>query len=385
MDRAAADATGADRRALLATSLQEAGAQRGHVGDQGTSYGPFQFHRGGALGTHTPAWANSYAAVLDRAQNFKRYGVHGGPGAAAVQRPADRAGYAQHVNALLKEADRILRQYGHAPAKPSTRTTPAAVPDIPGVTPVDDNPDHGPLMVEALRNLHTLSGLSTPGISGNPRRDALNQLAQFSGMPAPTCRSSRRRRRARSLGANRPEEAKTTRATTATLMDVGRVVPFKPKIIGTPHSGTHTLGNWESDNAVDIAMPVGTAIRAPADGVIGSQIGSSVRRARVSRARRRAPQDEGRRALPGTPLAPGGQGRAARQGWADHRLLGCRQRRRPPAPRCACRSLPLRVTVLLVIAGLGLLALGLIVSGYPVPAIAVLIYALFLLVLHNPF
>jgi murein DD-endopeptidase MepM/ murein hydrolase activator NlpD len=47
-----------------------------------------------------------------------------------------------------------------------------------------------------------------------------------------------------------------------------------PKIIGTPYHGTHTLGTWESDNAVDIAMPAGTPIRAPYDGVIGSQIGS---------------------------------------------------------------------------------------------------------------
>jgi hypothetical protein len=35
------------------------------------------------------------------------------------------------------------------------------------------------------------------------------------------------------------------------------------KIIGTPYTGTHTLGNWQSDNAVDIAVPVGT--RGPVD------------------------------------------------------------------------------------------------------------------------
>lgn len=40
------------------------------------------------------------------------------------------------------------------------------------------------------------------------------------------------------------------------------------KIIGTPYSGTHNLGNWQSDNAVDIAVPVGTGVRAIEDGVV---------------------------------------------------------------------------------------------------------------------
>lgn len=40
--------------------------------------------------------------------------------------------------------------------------------------------------------------------------------------------------------------------------------------------------------------------------------------------------------------------------------------------------------MLLAVVGLALLATGLIVAGYPVPAIAVLIYALFLLALHYP-
>lgn len=54
----------------------------------------------------------------------------------------------------------------------------------------------------------------------------------------------------------------------------GDVAPASGKIIGTPNQGTHNLGNWESDNAIDVALPVGTPVVAMADGVIGPQFGS---------------------------------------------------------------------------------------------------------------
>lgn len=48
---------------------------------------------------------------------------------------------------------------------------------------------------------------------------------------------------------------------------------IKGDIIGTPGVGTHILGNWESDEAYDIAVPTGTPVIAVDDGTIGSQIG----------------------------------------------------------------------------------------------------------------
>ena len=49
--------------------------------------------------------------------------------------------------------------------------------------------------------------------------------------------------------------------------------PFYPltrsaPVIGTPHSGTHTLGNWQSDNAVDIGVPIGTPAIAVENGKV---------------------------------------------------------------------------------------------------------------------
>lgn len=47
------------------------------------------------------------------------------------------------------------------------------------------------------------------------------------------------------------------------------------KVIGVPYQGTHTqFGNWESDNAVDIAAAKGTPVYAVEDGTIGSRIGA---------------------------------------------------------------------------------------------------------------
>ena len=49
---------------------------------------------------------------------------------------------------------------------------------------------------------------------------------------------------------------------------------FLSRIIGRPYQGTHTLyGNWQSDNAVDIALPAGSPVFAAEAGTIGSRIG----------------------------------------------------------------------------------------------------------------
>lgn len=39
-------------------------------------------------------------------------------------------------------------------------------------------------------------------------------------------------------------------------------------VIGVPFQGTHTLGDWQSDRAIDISVPVGTPMVAAEDGVV---------------------------------------------------------------------------------------------------------------------
>lgn len=55
---------------------------------------------------------------------------------------------------------------------------------------------------------------------------------------------------------------------------VGPPLIVRGSVIGTPHAGTHTLGNWQSDNALDVRVPNGTPVLAVSDGVIAKRAGS---------------------------------------------------------------------------------------------------------------
>jgi hypothetical protein len=100
--------------AFVATAIQEGGSY-GSVGDQGTSFGPFQFHQGGALGSHSIAWAQSINEVIAEAARWN--GIMSGAGAAALQRPADQAGYARSVDAIIAsgQAAGIIAKYANDP------------------------------------------------------------------------------------------------------------------------------------------------------------------------------------------------------------------------------------------------------------------------------
>ena len=56
----------------------------------------------------------------------------------------------------------------------------------------------------------------------------------------------------------------------------GYPVAKRGNIIGRPGAGTHSMGNWESDNAIDIATKDGTPILATQDGTISKTFASSM-------------------------------------------------------------------------------------------------------------
>lgn len=91
----------------LAIAQQESGLNPHSVGDNGTSFGLFQLHQGGELGSHSAQWAFDPYNNARQALSVVAH-VHAqhpdwdwGTVAAAAQRPADQTGYAQSVNAIL--------------------------------------------------------------------------------------------------------------------------------------------------------------------------------------------------------------------------------------------------------------------------------------------
>ncbi len=101
-----ANAFGIDPNLALATALAESNLNPNAVGDGGTSFGLFQLHQGGELGSMTSTQAfnpvtNTTTALAEfRAVIAANPNGFATPGdlAAAAQRPADRTGYATEVN-----------------------------------------------------------------------------------------------------------------------------------------------------------------------------------------------------------------------------------------------------------------------------------------------
>jgi hypothetical protein len=92
---------------MVATSMVESNLDPGAVGDNGTSFGLFQHHIGGAGGPNRESairFHDPKTSINERARAFK--GGSGGAWAASIQRPADPAGYAQKVDQWIQRLKR---------------------------------------------------------------------------------------------------------------------------------------------------------------------------------------------------------------------------------------------------------------------------------------
>ena len=165
---------GIDPLAAIAVAQVESQLNPRAVGDNGTSFGPFQLHQGGAL----PAgrgldWAASPEGISYALQRMAEAGARGLTGQAAI-------------NDIFRNFER--------PADPTAEIK-AAVSN------------YGPRTEQTL------------GVA--------NQALPFDPLAG-----------------------------------------FKYSLLGKPGQGTHTVGNWQSDNAWDYGAPAGTPVYAVAPGTI---------------------------------------------------------------------------------------------------------------------
>jgi murein DD-endopeptidase MepM/ murein hydrolase activator NlpD len=126
--------------------------------------------------------------------------------------------------------------------------------------------------------------IDVDGEYGPETRKAARRVAYALGVPAsdydrgitPALRSKLRRPSRRSAAelerakGRRPWLRKLRRAHASAGVSSNGNYPLgvHGPIIGTPFHGTHTRGNWQSDNALDIRIPNGTPVFALDDGVI---------------------------------------------------------------------------------------------------------------------
>jgi murein DD-endopeptidase MepM/ murein hydrolase activator NlpD len=246
----AAKRAGADPVVFLASGLVESGLRHDAVGDGGTSFGAFQWHRGGALGSNQPSWTRTPDAFFERARAFASLNARNGVGAAAAQRPADRAGYARKVDAAMAQAKRLMQglglsgvvqgnELGVGGAGTSASATPPVAADSTSgmLSQYEDSPFAS--LVSSNAKLAGLPGLKLPSV----RREA-----PFGGA---------------ATEAAAPERLAGPQQSTA------------PPYAGGPKDhGARAYGNWQSDNAYDLLAPVGTPIYAVDSGTIGDRFGS---------------------------------------------------------------------------------------------------------------
>ncbi|WP_211897689.1 transglycosylase SLT domain-containing protein [Saccharopolyspora erythraea] len=128
---------GVDPILALATAYQESKLNPRAVGDNGTSFGLYQLHRGGQLGNHTPEWAfnpaNNANQALSVMADVARDHPTWSPGqiAAASQRPANKAAYATNVNNWYRQIKSGQLKLNGGPQAPP----PTGQPPPPGATP----------------------------------------------------------------------------------------------------------------------------------------------------------------------------------------------------------------------------------------------------------
>jgi murein DD-endopeptidase MepM/ murein hydrolase activator NlpD len=139
---------------------------------------------------------------------------------------------------------------------------------------VDEDGHYGPQTRHAARQVALGLGFEaadyergiTPemrAVIRKPSRRTPAQLERAKGQRAYLAKLRKRHAAGQPAAAGRPAGGGVSGSSPA-----GYPLSRRGSLIGTPHAGTHTLGNWQSDNAVDLGVRNGTKMIALDDGVV---------------------------------------------------------------------------------------------------------------------
>lgn len=239
-----------DPYAVQSVALGEGGLYFGNVGDNGTSFGPFQLHVGGALPKgKDAAWANSPAGIRYALDQMVKVGAAGLKGNRAIET--------------------IIRKF-ERPANPSASIA-NAIKRYPGLTKDTFSP-------QSYTSSPAPVDYSSPVQAGNPILASIfAQNAMFAGTAndPTTVAIYQRLMQQTSFNTNNSSGPGVKVQPTASYVgDLAFPVGGKWKNLGGPDAhGSRPLGNWQSDNAVDLGAPVGTPVFAVGDGQLVGNFG----------------------------------------------------------------------------------------------------------------
>ena len=253
---------GVDPMAALAVAMGEGGVKFGAVGDNNTSFGPFQLHVGGALPQgKDAAWANSIDGIRYAIRTMAGAGAKGLKGLDAInaivrqfERPA--APDASVQNAWKRYQDPAFRQTLMDAVGP----LPGQTPQMPGMQPMAA-PADGAIRAAAMKNLASIAS----GEKYDPVKMLGNLVAE-------------RQAAAATVEPTNPSPVSSTptrgKGTQPVQLPNGLISP-----IGTPFGKNSEFGVVDAEGAPgpdgkkyhaakDWFAPAGTLVRSPVTGRI---------------------------------------------------------------------------------------------------------------------
>jgi len=280
----AANKYGLDPQAMIAVAHAESGLRPGAIGDGGHAFGLFQFNNAGGVITGQPnpeRYLDPNFNAMEAARHMSTIpGLVGAKGQKAInlmvtkfERPADPG----------SEVKRASSFYGSL--SPGAVTRAVAYNGI--ITGTDSKAPRtapnaslgggqGDSTSQPYQSAQSLLGYLLNASNPNSG-DTTNQLTQFLNMPQEAAQVVQTKGQQTNPVGTTTTVPTTQPGKSADIKVTGPtpVVGVRhAKLIGVPYHGTHTLyGNWESDNAIDIALPGKTPVYATEDGVIGDRIG----------------------------------------------------------------------------------------------------------------